>query len=92
MCGLQYTSVYAACCRTLELGQNAQLAKFDVSGAFRTVPVHPEDCTLLGKRWRGHTYVDMVLPFGLRSAPKLYNTVADALLRIIMKEGRGQWY
>ncbi len=32
----------------------------------------------------GHTYVDKVLPFGLRSAPKLYNTIADGLLWILI--------
>ena len=77
LCGLRYTSVDAACQRVLELGQGAVLAKFDMSGAFRTVPVHPDDRHLLGMWWWGHTYVDKVLPYGLRSAPKLYNVVAD---------------
>ena len=84
LCGFRYTSVDAACQRVLELGQGAVLAKFDVSGAFRTVPVHPDDRHLLGMRWQGHTYVDKVLPFGLRSAPKLYNVVADGLLWILV--------
>ena len=29
------------------------LAKFDVQGAFRTIPVHPNDRRLLGMRWEG---------------------------------------
>ena len=41
LCGLRYTSVDVACQKALELGQGAVLAKFDVSGAFRTVLVHP---------------------------------------------------
>ncbi len=40
------------------LGMGAALAKFDVSGAFRTVPVHLDDRRLLGMRWKGKTYVD----------------------------------
>ena len=84
LCGLRYTSVDAACQRVLELGQGAVLAKFDVSDAFRTVPVHPNDRHLLGMRWRGHTYVDKVLPFDLCSAPKLYNVVAYGLLWILV--------
>ncbi len=83
LCSLQYTSVDSACHKVLELGQGANLAKFDVSGAFRTVPVHPDDRHLLGMQWRGHSYVDKVLPFGLRSAPKLYNAIADGLLWIL---------
>ena len=84
LCGLRYTSVDVACQRVLELGQGAVLAKFDVSGTFRTVPVHPDDRHLLGMQWRGHIYVDKVLPFGLRSAPKPYNVVADGLLWILV--------
>ena len=61
------------------------LAKFDVQGAFRTVPVHPDDKWLLGMQWEGKVYVDKVLPFGLRSAPKLYNAVANALLWILSR-------
>ena len=38
-------------------------------------------------RWNGLIYVDKVLPFGLRSAPKLYNAVADAMLWVLMKMG-----
>ncbi len=83
LCSLHYTSVDEACRRVLALGRGAILAKFDVQGAFRTVPVHPEDRWLLGMRWQGNTYVDKVLPFGLRSAPKIYNAVADGLLWIL---------
>ncbi len=67
----------------LAKGRGTVLAKFDVEGAFKTVPVHLGDTWLLGMSWEGHVYVDKVLPFGLRSAPKLYNAVADALLWIL---------
>ena len=40
------------------------------------VPVHPSDQHLLAIEWR---YCDQCLPFGLRSAPKVFNAVADAL-------------
>ena len=83
VCSLHYTSVDEACKRIVARGQGAILAKFDVEGAFRTVPVDPDDRQLLGMRWEGQIYVDKVLPFGLRSAPKLYNAVADALLWIL---------
>ena len=29
--------------------------------------------------WKGAVYVDPMLPFGLRAAPKIFNTVADGL-------------
>ena len=30
-------------------------------------------------RWQGSIYIDTALPFGLRSAPKLFNAVADTV-------------
>ena len=73
-----------ACQRVLELGRGAVLAKFEVSGVFWMVPVHPDDRHLLDMRWYGHTCVDKVLPFGFQSAPKLYNVVTDGLLWILV--------
>lgn len=43
------------------------------------VPVHAEDHWLLRMFWKGQVYVDTCLPFGLRSAPKIFSAVADAL-------------
>ena len=71
--------------RVVAKGRGTVLAKFDVEGAIRTIPVHPDDRRLLGMHWEGRTYVDKVLPFRLRLAPKLYNVVADALLWILEK-------
>ena len=55
------------------------LAKIDVESAYRLIPVHPEDRWLQAVEWQGSYYVDPMLPFGLRSAPKIFNAVADAL-------------
>jgi hypothetical protein len=55
------------------------VAKLDIQSAYRIVPVHPADRALLGMRWRGKLYIDKVLPFGLRSAPKIFNAIADAI-------------
>ncbi len=84
VCSVNYTSVDAACKRVIATGCGCLLAKFDVEGVFRTVPVHPDDRSLLDMRWEGKVYVDKVLSVGLRSAPKLYNEVADALLWILV--------
>ena len=66
------------CTCDLLLGKGALLAKFDFENAY---PVHPQDRLLLGMTWEGSTYVDGALPFGLRSAPKLFTAIANALPR-----------
>ena len=61
------------------LGHGALLAKVDIEAAYRLIPIHPHDRPLLAMRWDGQVYIDPMLPFGLRSAPKSFNVVADAL-------------
>ena len=71
----------------MRLGRGAMMAKFDTASAYRIMPVHPEDWLLLGLRWRGQLLVDGALAFGLRSAPKLFTALADALLWIMGSHG-----
>eukprot|EP00731_Ephydatia_muelleri_P014783 Em0008g503a len=63
----------------VELGQGALMTKVDIEAAYRLVPVHPHDRPLLGMEWKGQIFADPMLPFGLRSAPKIFNAIADAL-------------
>ena len=45
------------------------MAKFDVEAAYQNIAIHPSDRFLLGMKWHRKFYVDLALPFGLRSAP-----------------------
>ena len=63
------------------------MAKVDIQHAYRNVPVHPDDRHLLGMEWRGRVFLDKTLPFGLRSAPKLFCALADALGWILKAAG-----
>ena len=65
------------------------MAKTDIRPAYRLIPVHQKDRIWLGMKWEKLVYVDGMLPFGLRSAPKLFNAVADALEWCIHKQGVG---
>ena len=73
--------------QVLSLGKGALLAKIDIESAFRNIPVHPDDRHLLGMRWNDELFIDTVLPFGLRSAPKIFNSIADALQWIAKNQG-----
>ena len=79
ICSLSYFTVDEAAKAILRKGSGALLAKVDIKIAYKIVPVHPEDRSLLGMRWEGALYVDAALPFGLRSAPKIFSAIADAI-------------
>ena len=74
---VQYMKVDDIIAGIMSFGRGALLAKFDVESAYRIVPVHPDDRYLLGMQWRGKYFIDMALPFGLRSAPYIFSSVAD---------------
>ena len=82
LCSLHSASVDDAAEVVLRLGQGCVMAKLDIKSVYCIVPVHPDDRPLLGMRWNDGLFLDTALPFGLRSAPKLFNAVADALARI----------
>ena len=76
---LSYIAVDDITAVAAQLGPGALLAKVDIESAYRLIPVHPQDRPLLAVRWNGQISVDQMLPFGLRSAAKIFNAVADAL-------------
>ena len=79
LCSLAYTSVDQVAEVVAQYGRGSLLAKIDIESAYRLVPVHPDDRPMQAMVWEGNLYIDPMLPFGLRSAPKIFNAVADAL-------------
>ena len=76
---ITYARVDDAVAQILQLGPGTMLVKLDLKNAYRIIPVHPQDQHLLGISWQGRTYIDRALPFGLRSAPKIFSAVADMM-------------
>ena len=76
---LSYCSIDDAYKIINKLGPGALLSKIDLKDAFRLIPVRPADWNLLGIHWKQNFYIDTCLPFGLRSAPYLFNRFSDAL-------------
>ena len=79
LCSLQYITVDSAIEQIRQTGHGTLLAKINNNSAFRLLPVHPADRHLLSMRWDKNIYIDTCLPFELRSAPKLFNILADLL-------------
>lgn len=78
---VQYIKVDDIIAAFMSFGRGALLAKFDMESACRIVLVHPDDRYLLAMQWRGKYFVDMALPFGLRSAPYIFSSVAEWILK-----------
>ena len=87
LCSLSYITVDQVAEVALSLGKGALMAKIDIKSAYRLIPVHPVDRMWLGLKWDDQIYIDGMLPFGLRSAPKIFNSVADALEWCVSQEG-----
>ena len=82
---VQYMKVDDIIDRIMSLGRGTLLAKFDVESAHRITTVHLNDRYLLGMQWQDNYFVDMVLPFGLRSAPYIFSSVADLAEWVLKK-------
>ena len=87
LCSVCYTSVDHVVTWAQSLGQGCLMAKLDLKEAYRAVPVHPSDQRLLAVSWKGATYIDRALPFGLRSAPKLFSALTGAMMWILHRKG-----
>ena len=83
---MAYISVDDAIRKIISLGKGTLLAEIDIKSAFHLIPVHPANCHLLAMEWQGLLYIDTCLPFGLRSAPKLFNVMADLLEWILLSQ------
>ena len=84
---LTYITVDTAINYILTLGPGTLLAKVDIKSAFRVLPLHPANCHLLVMHWNKQLYIDTCLPFGLQSAPKLFNILADLLAWMLNQQG-----
>ena len=81
---LRYISIDSASDTIMTLGKGCHLAKVDIKSAFRLCPVRSADWPLLGFKWQNEFYYDRVLPFGLRSAPYIFNCFAEALCWVLI--------
>ena len=93
---LQYISVDTVTDHIKRCGPGTLLAKLDLADAFKHIMVRKEDWELLGTVWYKpdqygnlvkQYYIDLVLPFGLRSSPKLFDNFVVALEYIMLQTG-----
>ena len=67
-----------------ELGAGTHLAKIDIKHAFRICPIKKVQWPLLCYTWQEAFFVGTRLPFGSRSSPYIFTTLADLLIWILV--------
>ena len=87
LCTVKYTSVDEALRVICMLGPGTLMESLCVESAYRIIPVQPTDRLLLGMVWKVKLYIDSALTFGLRLAPKIFNSVAEAFQWILASRG-----
>ena len=67
-------------------GQGCLMWKRDLKSAYRQLPVDPDDYHLLAYTWRGHIYLDLAIPFGLRTGSLAMQRTTYAFVYIMYKQ------
>lgn len=76
---IEYMNIDDIYDQVVQAGPGCTIIKRDIKDAFRIVPVAEDNQHLLAFRWNDSTYVECCLPFGLATAPFLFNLFAEAL-------------
>ena len=96
LCHCIYASFDQAVSLIKKQGVGTLMAKLDLADAFKHILVCPEDWPLLCRSWDipqvdslvlWQYYIDLFLPFGLRSSPTIFNHYANALEFAMLANG-----
>ena len=75
---LHYTHIEHILDDIVKAGRHCVILKRDIKEAFRNIPVAPQMQWLLGFQWNDNFYMERCLPFGLATAPFIFNLFAEA--------------
>ena len=68
-------------------GKGCLMWKRDLKRAYRQLPVDPHDYHLLGHTWRNGAYVDLCIPFGLRTGSMAMQRTTNGFVYMLKKRG-----
>ena len=80
---LHYPSIDYITASLSKLGPAAQLFKIDISRAFRQIKIDPGDIDLLGMKFQGQYFIDLLVAFGYRHGSKIFQRCTDAFFNYI---------
>jgi hypothetical protein len=70
-----------------EAGISATLLKEDIWAAFRLMPIRLLDLPFMVFRCGNEHFLDTIMTFGMKSAPRIFNVFADVIMYILHKHG-----
>ena len=82
-CSLSYVTIDSAIRIIMNLGPGALLCKFDITDAFKQVPLNQSFWPFFGFKWRDQYYFYKRLAFGCRSSPKIFDHLSRAICWIL---------
>lgn len=88
---VKYSSFDDAAKLVIQLGKGCLMAKTDIESAFRLIPIHPDDHSLLGFQFNGGIYYDLCLPMGSSSSCAIFTAFSTALKWIAMEKLRAKY-
>ncbi|KAI0999687.1 hypothetical protein K3495_g8510, partial [Podosphaera aphanis] len=74
----EYTTIYEIYDAIVAAGKGYYIVKKDMADAFLNIPLSRLLYWLFGFEWQGCSYTETCLPFGLSTAPFLFNLFAEA--------------
>ncbi|XP_045188169.2 uncharacterized protein LOC123546048 [Mercenaria mercenaria] len=76
---VQYSTFDQAVTMVRNLGQGCLMAKTDIDSAYRIIPIHPIDYSLLGFKFNDSYFYDRSLPMGASSSCAIFDRFSSGL-------------
>ena len=88
-CTLKYPTIDNIVQAIVDTGEDALIFKVDLQRAYRNLRTDPRDLLVLGLEWANQKYVDVSVPFGLKSGASACQSVTDCVTHLL--ENAGHW-
>jgi hypothetical protein len=84
-CSMSYIKIDDAIKIITQYGKSALLCKYDISDAFKSIPVKSDQWPLLCMKWKSSYYYYVRLSFGCRLSPIIFDTLSRVICYIAEK-------
>ena len=78
-CSMTYVKIEDAIKSICQYGKGALMTKFDISDAFKNLPIKSSQWPYFCVKWNPQYYVFVRLTFGCRSSPRIFDTLSQAI-------------